>query len=212
MIGNQELSSKNGVGSSRRPRIAEWLIPKAATGKKRLEAGGRLEQGASLGLFRPNTVKARDRSAGQWSTLPGSHSFFFFFNLFYLFLFLAALGLRCSARASHCSGFSYCGARRAGFSSCGARAQPLRGMRNLPGPGLKLVSPALAGGFLTTALPGKPWTSFLTLPSCSPPPSNHPVPSAQPYKGLLNLFSPPPLHSPGLGHLLLVSESQWPLN
>ena len=28
-------------------------------------------------------------------------------------------------------------------------------MRDLPGPGLKPVSPALAGGFLTTAPPGK---------------------------------------------------------
>ena len=89
------------------------------------------------------------------------HSFFFFINLFYLFLFLAALGLRCGARASHCSGFSYCGARRAGFSSCGARAQPLRGMWNLPGPGLEPTSPAMAGGPPTTAPPGKPQMSFL---------------------------------------------------
>ena len=32
----------------------------------------------------------------------------------------------------------------------------LRGMWDLPGPGLEPVSPALAGGFLTTAPPGKP--------------------------------------------------------
>ena len=31
----------------------------------------------------------------------------------------------------------------------------LRGMWDLPGPGLEPVSPALAGGFLTTAPPGK---------------------------------------------------------
>ena len=31
-------------------------------------------------------------------------------NLLYLFNFLAALGLSCYAQASHCSGFSYCGA------------------------------------------------------------------------------------------------------
>ena len=31
--------------------------------------------------------------------------------------------------------------------SCGARAQLLRGMQGLPGPGLKPVSPALTGGF-----------------------------------------------------------------
>ena len=33
-------------------------------------------------------------------------------------------------------------------------------MRDLPGPGLEPVSPALAGGFLTTAPPGKPQQSF----------------------------------------------------
>uniref|UniRef100_A0A8C3WJL6 Uncharacterized protein n=1 Tax=Catagonus wagneri TaxID=51154 RepID=A0A8C3WJL6_9CETA len=39
------------------------LIPEVATGKR---VGGyrRLEQGASLGLFRPNTAEARDRSTG----------------------------------------------------------------------------------------------------------------------------------------------------
>ena len=39
--------------------------------------------------------------------------------------------------------------------SCGARAQLPRGMRDLPGPGVEPVSPALAGGFFTTELPGK---------------------------------------------------------
>ena len=42
------------------------------------------------------------------------------------------------------------------LSSCGLRAQPLRGMWDLPRPGLEPVSPALAGGFSTTAPPGKP--------------------------------------------------------
>ena len=42
------------------------------------------------------------------------------------------------------------------LSSCGSRAELLHGMWDLPGPGLKPVSPALAGGFLTTAPPGKP--------------------------------------------------------
>ena len=42
------------------------------------------------------------------------------------------------------------------LSSCGSRAQLLRGMWDLPGPGFEPVSPALAGGFLTTAPPGKP--------------------------------------------------------
>ena len=36
-------------------------------------------------------------------------------------------------------------------------------MWNLPGPGLEPVSPALAGGFLTTAPPGKPISPDLYL-------------------------------------------------
>ena len=36
-------------------------------------------------------------------------------------------------------------------------------MRDLPGQGLEPVSPALAGGFLTTAPPGKPSILFLFL-------------------------------------------------
>ena len=42
------------------------------------------------------------------------------------------------------------------LSSCGSRAQLLRGMWDLPRPGLEPVSPVLAGGFSTTAPPGKP--------------------------------------------------------
>ena len=42
------------------------------------------------------------------------------------------------------------------LSSCGSRAQLLLGMWDLPRPGLEPMSPALAGGFLTTAPPGKP--------------------------------------------------------
>ena len=41
------------------------------------------------------------------------------------------------------------------LSNCGSRAQLLRGMRDLPTPGLEPVSPALAGRFPTTAPPGK---------------------------------------------------------
>ena len=48
-------------------------------------------------------------------------------------------------------------------------------MWDLPGPGLEPVSPALAGGFLTTEPPGKPGTSlstaspsFLSVPSSFP--------------------------------------------
>ena len=90
----------------------------------------------------------------------------------------AGATLRCGARASQCGGFFCCGARALGtqasvvvagglsscgsralerrLSSCGAPASLLHGMWDLPGPGLEPVSPALADGFLTTVLPGKP--------------------------------------------------------
>ena len=42
------------------------------------------------------------------------------------------------------------------LSNCGLRAQLLRGMWDLPRPGLEPVSPALAGRYTTTAPPGKP--------------------------------------------------------
>ena len=42
------------------------------------------------------------------------------------------------------------------LSNCGSRAQLLRGMWDLPRPGLEPVSPALAGRLPTTAPPGKP--------------------------------------------------------
>ena len=49
------------------------------------------------------------------------------------------------------------------LSSCGSRAQLLRGMWDLPRPGLEPVSHALAGGFSTTAPPGKPYAYYFTL-------------------------------------------------
>ena len=88
---------------------------------------------------------------------------------------MTVLGLRFCARA-----FSCCGKRGPLFiaargpltiaaspvaehrlqtrrlSSCGSRAQLLRGMWDLPRPGLEPMSPALAGRFSTTAPPGKP--------------------------------------------------------
>ena len=42
------------------------------------------------------------------------------------------------------------------LSNCGSRAQLLRGMWDLPRPGLEPMSPALAGRLSTTAPPGKP--------------------------------------------------------
>ena len=107
---------------------------------------------------------------------------FFFFNIYlFIYLFMAVLGLRFCARA-----FSSCGkwgplfiavrgpltvaaslvaghrlqTRR--LSNCGSRAHLLRGMWDLPRPGLEPVSPALAGRFSTTVPPGKPpWTFYL---------------------------------------------------
>ena len=103
-------------------------------------------------------------------------SFFFFLTLglFIYYLFMAVLGLHFCARA-----FSSCGKWGPLFitvrgpliiaaslvaehrlqmrrpSNCGSRAQLLRGMWDLPRPGLEPVSPALAG-CSTTAPPGKP--------------------------------------------------------
>ena len=98
----------------------------------------------------------------------------------FIYLFMAVLGLCFCARA-----FSSCGKRGPLFiavrgpltiaaslvaehrlqtrmlSSCGSRAQLLRGMWDLPRPGLEPVSPALAGGFSTTAPPGKPLSFYL---------------------------------------------------
>ena len=99
--------------------------------------------------------------------------FFFFFGCVeslllrtgYLQLQQAGDTLRCGARASHGSVFSYRGAWALGtqasvvvargLSSCGAWASLLCGMWDLPEPGLKHKSPALVGGVLTTAPPGE---------------------------------------------------------
>ena len=54
---------------------------------------------------------------------------------------------------SRCTGFSSCGSQALEhrLSSCGTRASLLRGMWDLPGPGLEPMFTELAGGFLTTA-------------------------------------------------------------
>ena len=96
-----------------------------------------------------------------------------FFNIF-IYLFLVVLGLCCctwafsscgewgllsswSARVSHCGG----------FSCCGAQAQLLCSMWNPSRPGIRLISPALAGGFLLTVPPGKSLVYYLTANFCS---------------------------------------------
>ena len=70
------------------------------------------------------------------------------------------------------------GSRHMGFGSCGSRALErrlssygsqallLRGMWDIPRPGLKPMSPALAGRFLTTAPPGKPMVCIFKYTSC----------------------------------------------
>ena len=49
------------------------------------------------------------------------------------------------------------------LSNCGSWAQLLRGMWDLPRPGLEPASPALAGRLSTTAPPGKPYLFFFSL-------------------------------------------------
>ena len=100
-----------------------------------------------------------------------------FLRVGFLQLRRAGATLCCGAWASHCGGFSCCRAQALGarasatvarglsncgsrtlehrLSSCGMRAQLLRGMWDLPGAGIEPVSPALAGGFLTTVPTGK---------------------------------------------------------
>ena len=57
----------------------------------------------------------------------------------------------------HCGGFSCWGARALGVQ---ASVFAARGMWDLPGPEIEPISPALAGGFLTTAPPGKSLVMF----------------------------------------------------
>ena len=68
-----------------------------------------------------------------------------------------ALGAQASAVVA--CGFRSCGSQALEhrFSSCGPWASLLHSMWDLPGPGLEPMCPALAGGFLTTVPPGKPY-------------------------------------------------------
>ena len=110
--------------------------------------------------------------------------FFFYLWLRWVFVATCGLSLVAASRGYYslwCAGFSLhwilllqsTGSTCVGFSSCGTWAQQLcltgsraqaqqlwytglvaPGMWDLPRPGLEPVSPALAGGFLTTAPPG----------------------------------------------------------
>ena len=94
--------------------------------------------------------------------------FIYLFIYFWLrWVFVAACGLSLVEVSRGYSSLQSTGSRHTGFSSCvtwalerrlsscGARALLLHGMWDLPRPGLEPVSPALAGGFLTTAPPRK---------------------------------------------------------
>jgi len=93
-----------------------------------------------------------------------------------VYLFMAILGFHCCVgalssfgsgalsscgeQASHCGGFSCWGAQARGLSgaaalSSRAQAQLLQRIWNLSRPGIKPMSPALAGGFLPTVPPTK---------------------------------------------------------
>ena len=65
--------------------------------------------------------------------------------------------LPCSAWASHCGGFSYCGAQALGhgISICGTWASLPCFMWTPPGAGIKPTSPELAGRLSTIGPPGK---------------------------------------------------------
>ena len=97
----------------------------------------------------------------------------FIFNFKKIYLFMAVLGLHCCVRAfssccmqgflsscgawaSHCSGFSCCGAHTLGTWAKDLRCRlscPV--VRNLPRPWIKPMSTALAGTFFTAGPPGK---------------------------------------------------------
>ena len=130
-------------------------------------------QGGYLAV-QPGGVFATDKKQGGMRRML---DWLFFFLFFFYFLFLAVLGLHFCARAfSSCSEWgplfivvcrpltiaaSLVAEHRLQIrrlSSCGSRAQLLRGMWDLPRPGLEPVSPALEGRFSTTAPPG--WIRF----------------------------------------------------
>ena len=69
----------------------------------------------------------------------------------------------CGEWASHCGGFPSCWAQalECGLISCDACTHLPHSMWDLPRPGIKLVSFALQGGFLTTGPPGMPKPEFL---------------------------------------------------
>ena len=128
------------------------------------------------------------------TTVPYNFCFCFIYPFFFLiatlFIYLFIYFFSCVGSLFRARAFSSCGKRGPLFiavrgpltiaappvvghrlqtcrlSSCGSRAQSLRGMWDLPRPGLEPVSPALAGRLSTTAPPGKPPFYFVFSFSC----------------------------------------------
>ena len=108
------------------------------------------------------SILSTEISAQVFCTFPIK----FFLNLFIfdcagssllhgLSIVVASRGIfQCGMQASHCGGFSCCRAwaLECKFSSYGTWTLLPRDMRDLPGPSIKPVSPALAGGLLTSEL------------------------------------------------------------
>ena len=78
------------------------------------------------------------------------------------FLSLWSTGLRHASFSSCSTKLRSCGSRAPEhrFSNCGTPTYLLHGIWDLSGQGIKPVSPALAGGFLTTESPGKPFIAW----------------------------------------------------
>ena len=73
----------------------------------------------------------------------------------------------CGGPTSACGGLSHCGPRAprsTGLKGRGSQASLPRGMWNLPRPGIKPMSPTLAGGFFTSGPGWSLWTIFLNCP------------------------------------------------
>ena len=95
-------------------------------------------------------------------------------------------GSRCTGVSSAARGLRNCGsgALEDRLNSCGSWAQLLLRMWNLPGPGIKPVSSALAGRFLSTVPPGKSciWFLYFCLKAFGP------QLSLLQFQGYLNFF------------------------
>ena len=110
----------------------------------------------SVALLGPRCVSQAFSSCGAWGLL--------FVSVCGLLVagVLSSRSTGCKRLGSgSCGGWAPClqgagpGARR--LSSCGARAQLLLSVWNLPGPGVKSMFSALAGGFTTTGAPRMSW-------------------------------------------------------